>query len=116
MQTTELKESMWKSNDSIIRAALVGNEYDTLRAIAALIQIVTNSELLSVKDVYNEGTVKGLEVMLEHKGLAVTGSFTFIRYYWLNGKFILFTVSGHQSDIDRLLLYKNVFFQSIHFF
>ncbi len=101
--------------EPLYRTALEQTQHDSLRAIAKLILLATNSELTSIQDV-NINNRAGLEVGIRYMDLASEiPTLTFIRFFLVDRKFITFTISGSQEDMMRLTEYRNAFFNSIAF-
>lgn len=99
--------------NSVVKTALVQNNNDTLRMIANMVLLTTNSELLSLTDVFL-GTFKGLEasykIRTDDSGIA---TISFHRFYIIGKDFITFTVTGKELDLPRIILKRNDFFNSI---
>jgi len=104
------------TEEELLSVALQENEGDTLRAIAQLILFATNSELLNIEDI-NVNERNGLEMGINYLTLiSDVPTFTFMRYFLFNNKFIVFSIAGSQDDVPRLLSYKDTFFNSINFY
>lgn len=63
--------------------------------------------------------IRGKELTIKHPDL-LNGTeenyFAFCRYFFWNGKFLVFTISGPESRIWELYSYKNQFFGSINIY
>lgn len=104
------------TEEQLLSTALQENEGDTLRAIAHLIIFATNSEILSIENITVDEK-NGLEIGINYLTLVSDiPTFTFMRYFLFNGKFIVFSIAGSQDDVPRLLSYKDTFFNSINFY
>lgn len=102
------------TNSPHFAQALSQQNGDTLRAIAALTLLVTNSDLLSVQNVTINGKT-GLEVGIRYKTLSSNYSFfTYLQYFLTGGKLFAFSITGTDGDQARVQQYKSVFFQSIN--
>lgn len=101
--------------DSLLSEALYQTQNDSLRAIAKLILLSTNSELTAINNITINGKT-GLEIGLRYLDLASDiPTFTFMRLFLIDHKFITFTISGSEDDLIRLTGYKSTFFNSIAF-
>jgi len=102
-------------SETILNEALRQEKNDTLRAIAKLTLLATNSKLTAISDMITSGN-RGLEIGIEYQTLASNIPYlTFIRYYVADNRFISFTLTGATDDLLRLLAYKKKFFNSISF-
>ena len=113
LQVHIFTDAQFNVSDTIFNEVLRQEENDTLRAIAKMILLVTNSEATEVQSVSTD-SINGLEIGISYKTLASnTPFFSFIQYYLHNSKFISFSATGAERDIERLVLTKNYFFESI---
>mgnify|MGYP001799554861 CR=1 FL=1 len=99
--------------DEIIRQVLEEEKGDTLRTIARVMLLATNSkatELIAVRNNRQEG----LQVGFSYSSLASDVPFhSFVQYFLLNGRFVAFTVTGAEREMRRLLQTKEYFFSTI---
>lgn len=67
---------------------------------------------------YATCSIRGRELTVRHQNLSGDGGyyFTFTRYYYYNSKFLIFTITGPESNLAALYAYKNQFFNSIHIY
>ncbi len=102
------------SSDAVVQDVL--NQYgaDTLRAIAEVMMLVTNSQLLSVQNVTAASGDVGLEIGFEYQSLMSNATtVTFMQFYLIDNHFISFTVTGRTSAINQINTTRNTFFSSI---
>lgn len=111
MQVHIFDKANLDSEETLIQTALAQEANDTLRAIASLIVLASDSELTSIQEVW-EDQIRGLEISILYPD-DDQGIFSFIRYYLYQEKFITFTITGIDSDMDRFLSMKDTFFNSI---
>ena len=117
------EDAKFGNGNEILTEALQDSEGDTLRAIAKIMLLTTNSELTSIEDIVTSYTsnlninyVNGLEMSFYYKTLQSSQQYhTFIRYYLLNNRFYAFSLTTGESEILRAYTYKNQFFNSIQF-
>jgi len=67
---------------------------------------------------YTPCSIRGRELTVRHPNLNGDGGyfFTFTRYFYWNGKLLIFTVTGPESNLMALYAYKNQFFSSIYIY
>lgn len=67
---------------------------------------------------YATCSIRGRELAVRHQNLSGDGDyyFTFTRYYYWNGKLLIFSVSGPEANLTALYSYKNQFFSSIYIY
>lgn len=96
--------------------ALRKENSDTLRAIADLMLLITNSESTEVIEVQNNG-VDGLQLGMHYLTMATEVPYhTFIQYYLRDNYFYAFTVTIAENDLERGITYRNRLFDSIQFY
>jgi len=96
--------------------ALHKENSDTLRAIADLMLLITNSESTEVINVQNNGVAR-LQLGLRYLTLSTeTPYHTFIQYYLRYNYFYAFTVTVAESDLERGVAYRDRLFDSIDFY
>lgn len=114
LQVHLFDSAYFNEGNELLEEALA-QEGDTLRAIASLMLLATNSELVELEEVDVSGR-NGLDVGLDYLTLASNiPTLTFCRYFLYDGKFLAFIISGSKDDETRLLNYKAAFFDSIKF-
>jgi len=115
VQVHIFKDATFSNSEPIFNEALIQEDGDTLRAIAKLILLASNSEITELFDVFTNG-IRGLEMGLTYNTLQTdTAYHSFVRYYLIDGNFISFTCTGRQTDLMRGIATKNEFFNSIIF-
>ena len=122
LQVHIFEGAQFGEGNELLNEALIDTEGDTLRAIAKIMLLVTNSELTSIEDVtsmtnnFEALDINGLEMSFYYKTLPSSEPYhTFIRYYLTNNRFYAFSLTTGESEILRAYTYKNQFFQSIQF-
>ena len=108
-------------SDDILATALSLENGDTLLAIARLMALVSDSEISSLTELYENGN-RGIELELNYLTQSNDIPYsTVIRYFFINDNFIAFTWTG-EVDYNVYLLgimpmeqfkNRNAFFQSI---
>jgi len=101
-------------NETFLKAALAQTDGDTLRAIAAIFLLVTNSDLLELNDT-TVNNIRSIEIGLNYKTYASNIPYiSFIKYWFVNDNFFAFTITGANEDIERINSYKTIFYSSIN--
>lgn len=114
LQVHYLRNASFNSNDPFFQQALSLENQDTLRAVARLLLLGTNSIASEVMSIQNRN-INGLQLAVNYQSLATNQPFySFIRYFLFNNKFIAFTVTCAESDLQRALSYRDIFFNSIN--
>lgn len=102
-------------NNPLFENELERQNGDTLRTIASLIVLSTNSEISSIENV-QKNAISGIELGITYKTLAANSPIhTILQYFIYDQKFVSFTISGLEEDLDRLIINKQLFFDSIAF-
>ncbi|HAH59317.1 MAG TPA: hypothetical protein DCL86_14320 [Bacteroidales bacterium] len=115
VQVHIFKDATFSNSEPIFNEALIQEDGDTLRAIAKLILLASNSEITELFEVFTNG-IRGLEMGLTYKALQTDAPYhSFVRYYLIDGNFISFTCTGCQTNLIRGIATKNDFFNSIKF-
>jgi hypothetical protein len=87
-----------------------------LNAYAQLFQYHTQGTIEGFETSnYIPCVIRGRELTVRHPYLNGDPGycFTFTRYYYYNSKFLIFTITGPESQLAALYAYKNQFFNSI---
>jgi hypothetical protein len=91
----------------------------TLNAYAQLFQYNTKGTIEGFETSnYIPCVIRGRELTVRHPNLSGDAGycFTFTRYYYYNSKFLIFTITGPESNLAALYAYKNQFFNSIYIY
>ncbi|UTW63136.1 hypothetical protein KFE98_02980 [bacterium SCSIO 12741] len=114
LQVHVFDSAYFDSTNVIFDQLLVDQNYDTLRAIAKLILLATDSETTELVEVNTNG-VHGMQIGIKYLSLAADNQMhSFIRYYLTqDNRFISFSITGVESDLVRLVAHRNQFFASI---
>lgn len=103
------------SSNLIFTTSLIQSNYDTLRAIGKILLLISNGTLTSISDIYINNH-KGLEIGFSYDELStLEREYSFNRVFLFDDKFLTFSITGIETDLQRLLLYKEIFFNSINF-
>lgn len=103
------------NSDTVFSEALALENNDTLRAIARLMLLASDSELTAIQEITTNG-IRGLEVGITYKSLQTeTPYYTFVRYYLMDGNFISFTWTGIETSLKSAGGTKDSFFNSVNF-
>ena len=114
LQVHLFKDARFNPDEPVFLEALNKEENDTLRAIASIFLLATNSELTELVQI-TTNEVKGISLGIKYLTLASNEPYyTFVRYYLYEGRFMSFTVTSAESDLERGVEFKNVFFNSIN--
>jgi hypothetical protein len=101
------------NSDPVFNEALIQENNDTLRAIARLMLLASDSDLTAIQEITTNG-IKGLEIGITYKSLqSETPYHTFVRYYMMDGNFISFTWTGIESSLKSSGGTKDNFFNSV---
>jgi hypothetical protein len=119
IQVHIFENAQFDTSDIFFNEALLQENNDTLRAITRLVLFATESDLISIDEVYTDG-VRGIELGINYQiDSNVSSYFSFIRYYLKEGNFVAFTWTGDESILPVLRTTGNVrkdtLFDSIHF-
>lgn len=115
LQVHIFEQSEFDETELVFSEALRKESSDTLRSIANLMLMITNSESTEVIEVQKNG-VKGLQLGLRYLSLAADMPYhTFVQYYLYNNCFYAFTVTVAESELETGLWFKNRLFNSINF-
>lgn len=107
------QNATFSNSEPIFNEALLQENGDTLRAIAKLMLLVTNSEITEVNEIYTNG-IRGLEIGITYNALPTDIPYhTFVRYYLYQDNFISFTWTGKQTNLKSGLITKSDFFNSV---
>jgi hypothetical protein len=124
LQVHIYRDVSFDNTDPLFNAALIQENGDTLRVIAKLILLTTNSEIISIDEVFTNGS-RGVVLGIRYYAFASNNPNTsYIRYYIEKNNFIAFTWTGTQSTMKKVPrpgappaptdpLYKDVFFDSV---
>ena len=78
--------------------------------------VLANGQLTSIQDLNSVGNnPKGIEISMTCPGENAANNVIFSRLYLQNGRFHAFSVGSVENDVDRLNIYKTIFFNSINF-
>lgn len=114
VQVHIFKGASFSNSEPVFNEALIQEEGDTLRAIAKLMLLASNSEITEIIEVFTNG-VRGLEMGLTYKTLQTDIPYhSFVRYYLIEGNFISFTWTGKQTNLKSGITTKTDFFNSIN--
>lgn len=103
------------STSEIFTIALAQTNFDTLRTIGKILLLLSNGTLTSISDL-NIDNHKGLEIGFSYNEVTASEKeYSFNRIFLFDNKFLTFTVTGIETDLERLILYKETFFNSINF-
>lgn len=104
------------TTDSVWTMLLAQNNNDTLRAMGGFMLVLANGQLTSIQDLNSVGNnPKGIEISMTCPGENAANNVIFSRLYLQNGRFHAFSVGSVENDVDRLNIYKTIFFNSINF-
>lgn len=124
LQVHIFDNASFNSNDPIFSNALIQENGDTLRAIAKVLVLFSNSEIISLNEIYtngHRGMILGIKYLTLQSNLP---SSSFIKYYFENNKFISFTWTGNFTSMRRVSpnqglptppTFKDAFFESVEF-
>jgi hypothetical protein len=113
VQVHIFKEASFTGSGELFDEALVLEASDTLRAIARLMLLASNSEVSQVEEIFTDG-IRGLEIGLVYQSLQSNTQYhSFVRYYLYRRHFIAFTWTGPSSSIGRTSSHLGEFFDSI---
>lgn len=124
LQVHIYKDMNFDSTDTLFNAAVTQENGDTLRAIAKLILLSTNSEFISIEETFYNGK-RGVILGIKYWNVIGGPSNTsYIKYFIENNNFIVFTWTGTQTTRRRVPrqgappaptdpTYKDVFFDSL---
>ncbi|GHU72110.1 hypothetical protein FACS189413_14700 [Bacteroidia bacterium] len=120
IQVHIFENAQFDTSDILFNEALLQENNDTLRAIARLVLFATESDLISVDEIYTDG-VRGIELGINYQiDSNIDFYFSFIRYYLKEDNFVAFTWTGNESLLPVLRTTGNVkrdtLFESIHFY
>jgi hypothetical protein len=109
-------DSVAFQSNEISEELLHNNDGDELRAQAQFMQMLTHGELISIKDLQQNGNTlrRGVEFGLKYT-LNEEDNYTFCRLYNWRGSVLCFTITGDVYRLDKLLTTKLDFFDSITF-
>jgi hypothetical protein len=95
---------------------LENNEGDELRAQAQMMQMLTHSDLISIKDIAQSSNTlrRGIEFGLKY-AVNDEDNYTFCRLYRWHDAVLCFTITSDVYRLDKLLATKLDFFDSITF-
>jgi hypothetical protein len=117
VQVHIFKNATFNNTEPVFNEALVQEAGDTLRAIAKLMILASNSEIEEVTEVFTNG-IRGLQIGLAYKTLKTNTFYeSFVRYFLIDGNFVSFTWTGRPSNLkNRRMEFtnKNNFFDSIN--
>jgi len=100
--------------DPVFNEALLQESNDTLRAIARLMLLASDSELTAIQEVYTNG-IRGMEVGITYTSLQTEIPYhTFVRYYLMNGNFLSFTWTGIETNLKSTVGTRDSFFNSVN--
>ncbi|HRH03424.1 MAG TPA: hypothetical protein PLN13_09235 [Bacteroidia bacterium] len=103
------------SSSLIFTTALTQTNYDTLRTIGKILLLISNGTLTSISDILIDNH-RGLEIGFSYDELStLEREYSFNRIFLYDDKFLTFSITGIETDLQRLLIYKEIFFNSINF-
>ncbi len=115
IQVHIFRKAKISNHDPVFNEALRQEKNDTLRAIAKIMLLITDSDLMKLKEV-NTNEVKGLEIGIKYNSLQANETYyTFTRYYLRKEKFISFTWTAVDTKLTNMTT-KEYFFNSINFY
>jgi len=122
LQVHIFNNAYFDSNNLLFSNALIQESGDTLRAVAKLMVLLSNSEVISMNEIYTNGH-RGLELGIKYLTLQNNTPYSsFIRYYLDKNNFISFSWTGNFTNMRRVPgeqgtpsppTYKDAFFNSI---
>lgn len=121
VQVHVFENAMPDFSDEILVTALEQADNDTLQAIALLMALVSDCEITSLSEIYDNGN-RGMELELNYLTQSSNIPYTtVIRYFLINGNFVSFTWTGKEDNPAYIpgttphptSQNKNIFFQSI---
>jgi hypothetical protein len=116
LQVHVFKNAKLNFSNEVMSQMLRKSENDSLKMIAKLFALATNSEIVEYHEVMTDN-VKGIQIGLAYKTLASNIPYlTFVRYYFYKGKFYSFTITGSSFETERIIAYKSQFFKTLKFF
>ncbi len=102
------------TSDLVFNEALAEENNDTLRAIARIILLTTDSELTEIEEVNTNG-IRGLEVGIKYNSLQTDiPYYTITRYYMFEGNFVSFTWTVKETNLKSATTIKDSFFNSVN--
>jgi len=112
------KDAEFNVSDSVYQEALAQENNDSLRAMARMILLTSNSELTSIEEITTNGE-RGIELGIIYTDLqSEIQYYSFIRYYIIAGDFVSFTWTGDKTTAGLVakgtVTNKSNFFQSIN--
>jgi len=113
MQVHIFEDARFSTSEPVFNEALRQENGDTLRAIAKLMLLITNSELTALEGI-KTGKHRALEIGFVYKTLQTNYPYhTFVRYYMINNIFVSFSWTCSETKLQKGILNKNKFFNSI---
>ncbi|NJN33485.1 MAG: hypothetical protein HC817_03730 [Saprospiraceae bacterium] len=105
-------------SDPVWQQLLNQNGGDTLRAVGAMMLLLTNGTLEGIQNITASGAQPpGIEIGIKYPSEKIAGNDLLIsRIYYQAGKFVAFTLTSTEGDAVRLGSYKTSFFNSIYFY
>lgn len=115
MQIHIFSNAKFNENELVFNTALTQENNDTLRAIAKIILLATNSELIELEEISNNN-ISGLKIGVEYLTLSTNTPFlSFFQYYYKNNTMYIFSITCTKETIINAQNYINPFFNSINF-
>ncbi|MEX0813774.1 MAG: hypothetical protein WD048_16270 [Chitinophagales bacterium] len=118
LQVFEYDSTDYSRVDGLFETALEESQGDTLEAFSKKILLTSDSELLSIKSVsHNGGQIQGIEMGIDYQSVPSPDyMYSFMQIFKYDEKIVLFIITGFEADADRLMDFKDDFFDSIVFY
>lgn len=107
--------AQFNKNEIVFNTALEQENNDTLRAIAKIILLATNSNLLELQEI-KTNDILGLKIGIEYTTLSTNIPFlSFFQYYFKNDNMYIFSMTCNKETIIQAQKYAEPYFNSINF-
>lgn len=107
--------AQFNKNEIVFNTALEQENNDTLRAIAKIMLLATNSNLVELQEI-KTNDILGLKIGIEYTTLSTNVPFlSFFQYYLKNDKIYIFSMTCSKETINEAQQYSDSFFNSINF-
>ena len=114
VQVHIFKNANITNSDPVFNEALIEESNDTLRAIARIILLTTDSELTEIVEVNTNG-IRGLEIGIKYNSLQTDVPYhTITRYYMFGENFVSFTWTAKETKLKSGNIAKDSFFNSVN--
>lgn len=105
----------FNKNEIVFNTALEQENNDTLRAIAKIILLATNSTLVELQEI-KTNDILGLKIGIGYTTLSTNIPFlSFFQYYFKNDNMYIFSMTCNKETIIQAQEYAEPYFNSINF-